>query len=291
MTKIEWTDITINPIVGCTKISPGCQHCYAETMAKRLKAMGMPQYQTVVNDRGWTGQIAFRKPALEQIQKAPAGSKIFIGSMGDIFHENVPFEWIYEVYKAMLERPECKFQILTKRSARMVNFYWHLIHGCAGHKYDPIPRAELSKNIWLGVTCENQGAADVKVYHLSQLPAAKRFVSIEPMISPVELTAYRDGNNYLNWLSGRYSLTRPVPQDARIFAHGYARFHPVDWVICGAETGPKRRPCLPGWIDNIIEQCWAAGTPLFIKQIEIDGRISKDISEWPQKYRVRSFSE
>jgi len=246
--KIEWTDITINPIVGCTKVSPGCQNCYAEKMAKRLKAMGRPQYQTVVDDRGWTGQTAFHKPALEQIRKAPVGKMIFIGSMGDIFHENVPEEWLTDIFREIGHNSKSVFQILTKRPERMAEIFPRMRYRFP----------DRLNHIWLGVTTENQEQADKRIPILMQIPAAKKFVSIEPMLGEIDLI--------------------PIVRD-------------LDWVLVGCESGPRRRGCDPEWIDKILDQCRWGWTPCFVKQVEINGKISHNMNEWPESIKRRELPE
>ncbi len=289
--KIEWTDMTINPIVGCTKVSPGCQNCYAERMAKRLKAMGKPQYQTVINECGWTGQVAFHRPALEQIRKAPAGKKIFIGSMGDIFHENVPFDILDRCFRqfAWVRNQKKTIILLTKRPQRMLEYYEHLkrdgavfMPGTNLETRSKIPE-EYLHHIWLGVTAENQEQADKRIPILLQVPAAVKFVSIEPMLGEIDVKdylrcqgcGYSRKDMYIHW--DHHLCKNPTPI--------------LDWVIVGCESGPKRRPCKLEWIESIVDQCKEAGVPCFVKQVEIDGRVSHDMSEWPEGCQERSFPE
>ena len=163
MSKIEWTETTWNPVTGCTKISAGCQHCYAERMAKRLQAMGKPSYrngfQVTCHEDRLDEPSHWRKPRL-----------VFVCSMGDLFHEEVPHEFIGHVFDAMCANPQHTFQILTKRPMRMhtSRFGAHWPH-----------------NVWAGVSVENQETADRRIPDLLKCPAAVRFVSMEPLLGPI----------------------------------------------------------------------------------------------------------
>ena len=170
MSKIEWCDITINPIVGCTKISEGCQNCYAEKMAYRLKCSGIRKYQDVVDKDGWTGKIGVDKTALMMLPGKP--KKIFISSMGDFFHNNVGVLTMDLVFKIVKLNPQHTFIFLTKRIERVLDLF---------HPKKYLP------NLWLGVTAENQKRADERIPVLLQIPAAVRLVSVEPMLERVDL--------------------------------------------------------------------------------------------------------
>lgn len=182
MSKIEWTDKTWNPVTGCTKVSPGCKNCYAATMAKRLQAMEKPKYKNgfavTCHPESLGEPLKWRKPC-----------KIFVCSMGDLFHEDVPFRFIDDVFYAIQACPNHTFQILTKRAERMFEYF---------KEFGPsLP------NVWLGVTAENQEQADKRIPLLLQTPAAVRFVSIEPMLGGVKLdkawlTGYNTGNESEN---------------------------------------------------------------------------------------------
>lgn len=178
MSKIEWTDRTWNPVTGCTKISDGCKHCYAEPMTRRLKAMGQAKY---IN--GF--KVTCHPETLDQPLKWKKPSKIFVCSMGDLFHEDVPDEFIDKIFDTMKKCPQHIFQILTKRPERM-------------KKHLDVFQPHLP-NVWLGVTAENQEQAEKRIPLLLQTQAIKRFVSIEPMLGAVELdeawlTGYNAGN-------------------------------------------------------------------------------------------------
>ncbi len=232
-TAIEWTDETWNPVTGCTPISEGCQNCYAQRMANRLKGRC-----------GYDADEPFRPGTLhpDKLDK-PLGwrepRKVFVCSMGDLFHEDVTFRDIALVFNSMVSGHI--YQVLTKRAARMLEFVEWL-----KQRYDhsePWLRAlgewmqelgQLPPNVWLGVTAENQARFDERAEIMWHVPAAVTFVSVEPMLGPVDMT----GN-----------------------------LHAIDWVICGAETGPGARPMDPAWAIDLRDQCSVAGVPFFMKKM------------------------
>lgn len=158
-TKIEWTDKTWNPITGCTKASSGCAHCYAETMARRLKSMGLEKYHN-----GF--EVTLHEDDLNEPRRWKKGHNIFVCSMSDLFHESVPFEFIDQVLKTIRETPQHRYQLLTKRSERMAEYF--------------ISR-DVPANVWLGVTVECQ-ATRSRIDELRNVPATVRFISCEPLI-------------------------------------------------------------------------------------------------------------
>lgn len=182
-TKIEYVDLTINPMVGCSKCSPGCDNCYAERMAARLSKnpLTAAKYAGVVDANGkWTGQINFDLSCFDKLPKKP--QRIFIGSMTDIFHDNVEKYALTILLSRMGDKIQHTFMVLTKRAARMQSF----MSECHLSAYP---------NIWLGVTVCNQAEADEKIPLLLATPAAKRFVSVEPMLGPVDLAAFLGAEN------------------------------------------------------------------------------------------------
>jgi protein gp37 len=256
-TKIEWCDYTINPIVGCSHCSEGCLNCYAERFAARLAKHPNPKirdkYAGVVNEHGkWTGKFSVLKMSV--FLKLPETPKrVFVGSMTDIFHPNFPRKAMWRILSATEVMPHHTFCLLTKRADEMYNYF-------KPTRYEPYGiegRPWEAKNLWLGVTVCNQQEADEKIPILLQTPAAKRFVSIEPMLGPVELT-------FLDTDSG-------MVIDALIGKSGYMVPHEsetakLDWVICGAEQGPRRRLMNMEWAMSLHEQCKEAGVPFFFKK-------------------------
>ena len=171
--KIEWTDETWNPVTGCTKISPGCKNCYAQRMAMRLRGRcGYPQknpFSVTLHPDKLGDPLHWKKPR-----------KVFVCSMGDLFHSSVPYEYIEKVFYVMIMANNCIFQVLTKRAVEMLRFV---------EFFQDRANIDLSsvKNIWLGVSCENQDAANTRIPVLLNTPAAVRFISCEPLIGDIYL--------------------------------------------------------------------------------------------------------
>ncbi|OGA56301.1 MAG: hypothetical protein A3F77_14385 [Betaproteobacteria bacterium RIFCSPLOWO2_12_FULL_67_28] len=206
---IEWTEMTWNPVTGCTKISQGCKHCYAERMAKRLKAMGSGRYTN-----GF--QVTLHPDLLDAPRRWRQPRIVFVNSMSDLFHDEVPLAYIERVFATMRDCSHHTFQVLTKRSERLAEL---------------APRLPWPGNVWMGVSVE-----DARVVHriddLRRVPAAVRFLSLEPLIGPLD------------------SL----------------RLGGIHWVIVGGESGPRARPLRSEWVESIFRQCRAAGVPFFFKQ-------------------------
>ena len=199
-TKIEWTETTWNPITGCTKISPGCKHCYAETMAKRLKAMGRPEYQEVIDEKGrWNGYIDFAGPdRLEAPLRWTRPRKIFVNSMSDLFHSDVPLVWIDAVFSVMAASPWHTYQVLTKRPERMLTYLsdpdlTHRIfemvkeHRVKFKRTQPFGIQFPLPNVWLGVSVEDQRRANERIPILLEIPAVVKFLSCEPLLGLINL--------------------------------------------------------------------------------------------------------
>lgn len=215
---IEWTEATWNPTTGCDRTSPGCDHCYALTLAKRLKAMGQPKYQTDGDERtsGPGFGLALHSDALQLPYTWAASRTVFVNSMSDLFHKDVPLEFIQRVFTVMAETPRHTYQVLTKRSQRLREVAREL----------PWP-----ENVWIGVSIENDRYT-FRADHLRQVPAAVRFLSVEPMLGPVP------------------SL----------------RLDALHWVIAGGESGPRARGIDRDWVRDLRNRCFAAGVPFFFKQ-------------------------
>jgi len=296
-TKIEWADMTINPVVGCSKCSPGCDHCYAERIAARLAKNPLTEdyYARVVDANGWTGKInnALHWGARNMPHRVPGKSKrVFVGSMTDLFHPNVGEERLDTIFASILfdaiisNGHGHSYLLLTKRADRMREYFapgpeamlrrwgeagdgWlHLEDGdemfsgyaegqtipLPGHEKHPMMRHEFLwplPNVWLGVTVCNQVEADAKIPILLDTPAAKRFVSVEPMLGPVNLV--------------RYLLAEEQTYQGDD-ASGFIDYEPLlHWVICGGETGPGARPLHPEWVRSLRYQCDDDGVSFFFK--------------------------
>lgn len=210
--KIEWTDLTWNPVRGCTRISPGCINCYAERMAARFSGPGAPfDGFAIMGQSGprWTGRVKLDERKLLDPLYWRKPRRVFVNSMSDLFHESLSDEAIWRVFAVMAATPHITYQILTKRAERMR--YW-LTNGCATSWSQglarsieqfigpgPPPRWPLP-NVWLGVSCEDQQRADERIPHLIQTPAAMRFVSLEPLIEAVDVRRYLTGAIHLDWV-------------------------------------------------------------------------------------------
>jgi protein gp37 len=241
-TKIDWADVVWNPTIGCTKVSAGCVNCYAERMAARLKAMGRPEYQDVVDDKGhWTGKIKFLPERLDQPIHWLKPKRIFVDSMSDLFHTCVPFEYIKMVLKVMVMANQHTFIILTKRPELMLEFTEWIVGE------DDIKIAEWPRNVWFGVSVSTQKDADKMIPVLLQTPASIRIISVEPMLERISLGGF-DGKTYRPWLD----------------THAYEPM--LSWVICGGESGPNARSMHPDWVKSLRNQCKEASVPFFFKQ-------------------------
>lgn len=248
---IEWTDATWNPIRGCTRVSPGCMNCYAERVAIRFSGKGQAYDGLAKITNGhpqWTGKVAFMEKHLADPLKWKEPRRIFVNSMSDLFHEGVSDETLQKIFKVMCEAKRHTFQILTKRPQRMLEFLsrWDSMTRDFGPLY---PNTWPQNHVWLGVSVENQKAADERIPLLLQTPAAVRWVSAEPLLGPVDLANFitcqcpGTGEHCQSCLSGG-----------------------LNWLVVGGESGPGARPMHPDWARSLRDQCKAAGVPFFFKQ-------------------------
>ena len=238
MSKIEWTDTTWNPVTGCDKISAGCQNCYAETMSKRLKGMGQEKYRNEFK------VICHPEELKRDFGKKP--KKIFVCSMGDLFHKDVEFEFIQKIYNVILKNPQHIFQILTKRPATMFSFSSWLTN-----KPFQTSIIEWPSNAWLGVTAENWETFEERSWYLNEIPADVKFISMEPLLDDISQRNPKDFKYYLSHF---------------------------DWVIVGAETGPKARPMSIDWARSIMLQCQILKIPFFFKKVSKGESIPLDLN-------------
>ncbi len=286
--KIEWCDATWNPVVGCSPVSPGCDHCYAARMAHRLGAnQATPQFAGLTGvDQKWTGETRLVRGGLNIPLTWRKNKRIFVCSMGDLFHESVPFAWVDQVFAVMALAPQHTFMLLTKRPERMREYtksrmgdgrasICNQIDGMDPTKGDRRGSLEMPlSNVWLGVTAENQAMAVERIPVLLETPAAKRFVSVEPMLGPVNLRFLHVPDAELDPFGDRWNTT----WDALDGTRGVSPFGKncpftgpkgthLDWVICGGETGPGARPTNPEWVRSLCDQCFKkSDVPFFFKQ-------------------------
>lgn len=249
-TRIEWTDATWNPVWGCTPVSPGCDHCYAETLVNGRLAHLHP---------GGFGVVRLRPEQLDKPLRWRRPRRIFVNSMSDLFHDDIPDEYIARVFAVMATAWNHTFQVLTKRHGRMRSLlnspeFWELFdrESCGipdwaprwpDHEFIPIGHNYHLKtgplsNVWLGVSVENQQWANIRIPALLETPAAVRFLSCEPLLGSVSLFA-----------------------NTRIDTGTL-----VDWVIAGGESGPKARPMHPEWARGLRDECVEHGIPFHFKQ-------------------------
>jgi protein gp37 len=237
-TAIEWTEATWNPVTGCDRVSEGCDHCYALTLARRLKAMRNPRYQRDGDPRrsGPGFGLTLHPDKVKEPLRWKRPRMIFVNSMSDLFHDDVPDSFICDVFAVMAEAGQHTFQLLTKRPGRMASLlrsdWWSDSLSSIADGPFPLP------NVWLGTSVETQKWADVRIPKLLQTPATVRFLSCEPLLGPVD-------------------LDRIWPRTA---------INQLNWVIVGGESGLKARPMNPDWARSIRDQCVVAGVAFFFKQ-------------------------
>lgn len=269
-TGIEWTDSTWNPTTGCDRVSPGCDHCYAMTLAPRLKAMGSAHYQTDGDPRtsGPGFGIAMHPGALDKPLRWKKPRRIFVNSMSDLFHDGVSDDFIADVFATMTLAHWHTFQVLTKRHGRLRSLLRHGSGFVAEVSGRVVARGGQSMiwplpNVWLGVSVENQQWADIRIPALLEADAAVRFLSMEPLLGPV---------------SFRWAKWHPYVNSSHLDG-----LKGIDWVIVGGESGRGARIMDPEWVRALRDQCNEAGVAFFYKQLgsgdggpksrrELDGR-------------------
>ena len=306
MTNIEWTHMpghkgeTWNPVVGCSVVSPGCANCYAMRVAgTRLEhSKAAPHYAgtTELSNAGpvWTGKIAkapdsiFLKPFRWRAPRC-----VFVNSMGDIFHENVPDPIIDQVFAVMALCPQHTFLVLTKRAGRMRDYFSDPMSASrvadfivdavfsgvttravliADAALEPLappgPRVFLGRwplpNVWLGVSAEDQRRAEERVPALLDTPAAKRFVSAEPLLGPIDFENIRDPKHFPGCLRKDVLNGHAFHEDD---GNQWTKLNRVDWIIAGGESGGGARPNWTPNVRSIIRQCASARVACFVKQM------------------------
>lgn len=287
--KISWTDATWNPVTGCTKVSAGCKNCYAERVSKRTFAgqeelvhpEGATDYEPYLRPRRFT-DVRCHPERLDQPLRWRKPRRVFVNSMSDLFHEDVPDEFIAAVFGVMAAASSHTFQVLTKRPERMRQWFEWIAGGemapdlaaqrlafdagcaMAFQRYlHPMKGTYRSfpwplPNVWLGVSVENQETADERIPVLMDTQAALRFVSCEPLLGPIDLG------------------------QSGVFGHRW-----LDWVIVGGESGPRYRPMSAAWARSLLDQCREAEIPFFFKQVSGprpgmgESLLGRKIQEWP----------
>ena len=234
-TKIEWADHTFSPWTGCTKVSPACDHCYAEGWAKRSGHVkwgsGQPRRRT--SDANWRMPIKWNREA----ERTGVRPRVFCASLADVFDNAIPDAWRMDLFSLIAKTPYLDWLLVTKRVGNVMRM-------CSG---DGLMFDMIADRVWLGVTICNQEEADRDIPKLLATPAPVRFLSMEPLLGPVELSNVTRRSDCVS------QLGKPAMKG-------------IDWVIVGGESGPKARPMHPAWARDIRDQCEAAGVAFFFKQ-------------------------
>lgn len=256
--RIEWTEATWNPVTGCTKVSPGCAHCYA----------GRPGWPETFEP--WlpgNDTVRLHPDRLDEPLRWKTPRMVFVNSMSDLFHESVPVEFVVSVWAAMALTPQHTYQVLTKRpdlmdefvNDRAIEMWWRSAAAVVARSEAEGERVLREEgplpNVWLGVSAENQHWAQKRIPVLLRIPAAVRFVSAEPLLGPLNLREYSGG---------------------------------LDWVIVGGESGPKHRRFDPDWARQIVAQCREADVACFVKQLG-GARPGNRLEDLPEDLRVREW--
>lgn len=275
-TTIEWTEATWNPVTGCTRASAGCDLCYAVTLTRRLAAMGSEKYVGLINPKKnhFNGVVRTHPNTLGEPLKRRRDTLWFVNSMSDLFHKNVPFEFIAAVFGIMAVTPHHQFQVLTKRPEIMRAFFGWIeqrntspIAFCVNRAEEAIgkrlslnaPSGWPLSNVWLGTSVEDERAVN-RIEELQNVPAQVRFLSCEPLIGSLDLTDRLTG---------------------------------IHWVIVGGESGHGARPMKAAWAEAIQGACQDQRVAYFFKQTGsalakewgLDSRKGSDSAEWPEAYR------
>lgn len=264
--KIEWTDHTFNPWVGCTKVSPACDHCYAESWAKRAGHADLwhgsaPKRTT---DANWRKPLKWNAEAAKVRKRA----RVFCASLADVFDNAVPHEWRADLFRLIRATPHLDWLLLTKRignAPRMIHTALTLGHLLTSREpFWPWP------NVWIGITVVTQAEVERDVPKLLHLPARVRFLSCEPLLEEISFegcwVSNEDASVHENWLEH------------------------IDWVIVGGESGSKARPMAQQWVESIREQCGAFDVPFFMKQgSQANWPAYKDFERFGDRVRVREW--
>jgi len=273
--KIEWTNKVWNPLRGCSKVSEGCRNCYAMRQAHRQSGPGKAYEELTRNVPGkgpqWTGKVRTVPELLGAPLRWTKPSRIFVNSMSDLFHPDVPFEFVDMVFCVMALATWHDFQILTKRPERMREYITRegALDGVIDARTNPAFPAgpwrdcvlNLSwppSNVWPGTSVEDQETADARINELIQIPAWTTWLSIEPILGPIDLSAWLGFQAYDGVDDG-------IPWTC------------FEWVVVGGESGPGARSTDVAWIRDVVRQCKRSETPVFVKQLGADVRDRNDV--------------
>ena len=297
LSKIQWTDATLNPSTGCTQISPGCDNCYAKRLTERF------------NGPGSFDRVHLHPNRIEHPFRWRKSKMVFVNSMSDLFHQDIPDEFIARMWAVMSLTPHHIYQVLTKRHGRMRSLlrshaWWTQVRIHVSEFQDRYRTGGTSynadgprlMNVWGGVSVEDQKRAALRVQTLLETPLAVRFLSCEPLIGPLDLERHDGQLTY--WLSGQPDWGPPGPSGTGLDLRDLVVAPRIDWVIAGGESGPLARPMDLDWVRTIRDQCAGAGVPLFVKQLgevwarHLDTEVKGgDPAAWPADLRVRQFPQ
>jgi protein gp37 len=261
-TQIEWCDSTFNSWEGCQKVGPGCDHCYAETRNARFGGgvagnwgPGAPRRRTRVSN--WRKPLAWQRDAARFLAEHGRRQRVFCASLADVFDNAAPDEWRADLAALIEQTPDLDWLLLTKRI------------GNAGKMLDAMFDKEPPPNVWLGATIVNQAEADRDVPKLLATSARVRFLSMEPLLGPVDLTEVSDDATALDpecWGDCACGTLYGFDPGCRRNGGDGSLARKIDWIIAGGESGPGARPTNPQWFRDLRDQCDAAGVPFLFKQ-------------------------
>jgi protein gp37 len=314
-TQIEWAEATINPIVGCSPCSPGCDNCYAARMAHRLGGNELtPQYNGLTTrfeercNKGFinhpcgphmvcydcagggaprfNGTIRFVPEVLEKLKHWRTPRRVFVCSMSDLFHEGVGDYARMEVFRAMAAARQHTYQLLTKRAEHL----WWAFRQCEHCVTSPPP------NWWWGVTACNQEEADKKIPHLLKVPAKVRWISAEPLLAPLDIMPYLPGDWWCPTCQAYLSGAQVTNDERHETCGTELSSGDIRWLVVGGETGPHARPVDPWWVVDLYRQCKAAGVPFFAKKFPhlsrpVDILSATEQADWYTALETREYPE
>jgi protein gp37 len=270
--KIEWTDATFNPWIGCTKVSLACDHCYAEAWDRRFAVSGHAMHWGPGKARRRTSAANWKLPLRWEREHAAFFAqhgrrrRVFCASLADVFDNEVPGSWRADLFDLIRSTPNLDWLVLTKRIGNAMAMLDEA-GGWAG--IDTHGARNPLSNLKLGATAANQPEADRDIAKLLAVPAAGHFVSIEPMLGPIDLehlgrySAYRWINALTGWVTEGHLARSSEECSSNVACYQATR---LDWVIVGGESGPGARPMHPDWARSLRDQCASAGVPFFFKQ-------------------------
>lgn len=319
-TGIAWTDSTWHPLAGCSHASRGCDHCWAEKVASRLAAnpvVGKRYAGTVTLEGRWTGLVRLIPEALAVPLHWRRPRRVAVALGGDLFHGGLSDTDRAAVFGVMAEAARHTFQVLTKRPMEARRWFRAVERATAG-PHDPDPAFVIRTaatnlcvegvdqgagnpwplpNVWLGTSAEDQPTLESRVPELLACPAALRWLSLEPLLGPVDMDpptcptcGGHDAVHGDSFADG--TLFCREHGDEMVFGAWLDPLNGgVGWVVVGCESGTQRRPSAIEWVRSVVVQCREAGVPCFVKQVSLDGRVSHDPAEWPEDLRVREMPE